>query len=299
MNRTITYSINCDGNLMTIEQYLKQKGYSRQSLVDLKKMPKSILVDDRHEYLRYVLKEGETLQVVITEEAVSEKILPIELPFPVVYEDEDIVVVNKPADMPIHPSMNNYDNTLANAAAWYYHKQDKPFVFRCINRLDRDTSGLTILAKHMVSSGILYEQMAKREIHREYLAIVENPFEAAKLQGTIDLPIGRKPGSTIERFVDMEQGERAITHYKVIRQFENHALISLHLDTGRTHQIRVHMSYIGHPLVGDWLYGQTNDVLKRQALHSHKLTFIHPITGEQMELVAPLPEDMSDYIKES
>ena len=290
MNRILTYPITESDSGCTIEHFLRGKGYSSQCIKELKKMPQSILIDGQWQYMKHILQSGETLTVHVQEEASSEKIPPVELPLDIVYEDEDILVVNKPADMPIHPSLNNYYNSLANALAWYFEQQNKPFVFRCINRLDRDTSGLTIIAKHMLSAGILSAQVAERAIHREYLAIVRGEITPA--QGTIDAPIGRKGDSIIERVVDYEKGERAVTHYQLTEYKNGHSLLSIHLETGRTHQIRVHMKHIGFPLIGDYLYNPDMEYMQRQALHSHRLQFTHPITGEAMDFTAPLPKDM-------
>lgn len=293
MERILEYEISKEDAGRTIKDFLQEKGFSGQNIVELKKMKESILLNGVWEYVTCKVKEDDVLRIHICEERSSEKIPPIELPFPVVYEDEDIVVVNKPADMPIHPSLNNYENTLGNAAAYYFTKQNKAFIFRCINRLDRDTTGLTILAKHMVSAGILQSQMVERKIKREYLAIVDGIIEEE--EGTIDAPIGRKDGSTIERMVDYENGERAVTHYRVLGRKEDATLVSLKLETGRTHQIRVHMTHKGHPLLGDFLYNPMDDRMSRQALHAWHLTFIHPITGEEMCFEAPIPEDMLGY----
>ena len=290
MERILNYLILKEDSGKTILEYLKEKGFSRQNIVELKKKERSILVNDKWEYVNYRLQEEECLCIHIKEEECSEKIPPINLPFPVIYEDEDIIVINKPADMPIHPSLNNYTNTLGNAAAFYFEKQGKPFLFRCINRLDRDTTGLTILAKHMVSCSILQNDMVKRDIHREYLAIVEGSL--SKDEGIIDAPIGRKEGSTIERQIDYENGECAVTHYRVLERKEDCSLVSLKLETGRTHQIRVHMASIGHPLLGDFLYNPKDDRMSRQALHAWKLTFAHPITKERLCFQAEIPEDM-------
>ena len=151
MERILDYTVLADEAGMPIKDFLKKKGYSRQNLVELKKMKESILVNGKWEYVTCRLQEGDLLRIHIRETEYSEKIVPVELPFELLYEDEDIMVINKPADMPTHPSLNNYDNTLANAVAFYFDKQGQTFCFRCINRLDRDTTGLTILAKHMIS----------------------------------------------------------------------------------------------------------------------------------------------------
>jgi len=293
MERILEYCIPKEDSGKLIKDFLQEQGFSRQNLVELKKIPESILLNGVWEYVTCKLAEGDVLRIHIVEGESSEKIPPVELPFPIVYEDEDIIVVNKPADMPIHPSLNNYENTLGNAAAYYFAKQEKSFIFRCINRLDRDTTGLTILAKHMVSCSILQSDMVERKISREYLAIVEGVFENA--EGTIDAPIGRKEGSTIERMIDFENGERAVTHYRVLEQKENVAMLALKLETGRTHQIRVHMSSIGHPLIGDFLYNPQNKGMSRQALHAWKLSFNHPITNKTLKLEAPVPEDMKTF----
>lgn len=290
MNREITYHIEDIHAGLSVWDFLQEKGYSRQNLIELKKHEDGILVGGEPRYLNYVLGTGNLLTVRIHDEECSEKILPVELPLDIVYEDEDLLVVNKPAGMPIHPSLNNYDNSLANALAWYFEKQGKPFVFRCINRLDRDTSGLTIIAKHMVSAGILSSMVARREIHREYLAIVKG--NVTPTEGTINAPIARKGDSIIERVIDREKGERAVTHYRVLQSQNELSLLSLHLETGRTHQIRVHMKYLGFPLIGDYLYHPDMTLISRQALHSHRLTFVHPMTKERLDFVSNLPEDM-------
>ena len=214
MNRTIEYVIDKEHEGLRIEQFLKRKGYSSQNLTEIKRMPKSVIVNGEHFYMKQTLTEGDHLSIHIQETACSEKIPPTNLPLDIVYEDEDIIVINKPAGMPIHPSLNNYTNSIANALAWYYQEQGKPFIFRCSNRLDRDTSGLTVVAKHLVSGNILSCMVRDRQFHREYLAIVRG--NVTPEAGTIDAPLARKDGTIIERCVDWETGEKAITHYKVV-----------------------------------------------------------------------------------
>ena len=294
MERTLTYTTE---NLITplpVSRFLKQKGFSSQNLVQLKKNPDAVLANGIPCFMNHVLHPGDTLTLHIREDHSSEKIPPVNLPLNIVYEDADLMVINKPAGMPIHPSMNNYYNSLANALAYYYEQQNCPFVFRCINRLDRDTSGLTIVAKHYVSAGMLSAMIASKTasgITREYLAIVKGSVKPP--EGTITAPLGRRDGSIIERTVDFEKGESAVTHYKVLDEKNGYSLVSLILETGRTHQIRIHMKYLGYPLIGDYLYNPDMECIKRQALHAWKLTFRHPITGETLAFTAPLPVDMA------
>lgn len=296
MNRNIDYIIDEDSAGLRVEQFLRRKRYSGQNLSEIKRMPKSILVNGVHYYMRQELSTGDHLQVRICETQNSEKIPPMKLPLDIIYEDEDLLVLNKPAGMPIHPSLNNYTNSIANALAYYFQSQGKPFIFRCCNRLDRDTSGLTIVSKHLVSGSILSDMTKYREVHREYLAIARGSVTPS--EGTIQAPLGRKEGTIIERTVDWEHGEDAVTHYKVVKEANGHSLVSLRLETGRTHQIRIHMKYLGYPLIGDYLYNPDMEYMTRQALHSHHMEFTHPITGEHMSFTAPLPEDMVRVMQE-
>lgn len=200
--------------------------------------------------------------------------------------------------MPIHPSINNHEKTLANAVMYYFREKGEAFVYRCVNRLDRDTSGLLILAKNMFSAAVLYRQSAERRIHREYLAIAAGEIPE---EGIIDAPIARAADSAIMRCVDFSCGERAVTHYRrLLYSKENDcSLLRIRLETGRTHQIRVHMKYIGHPLLGDFLYHPTAiEQMKRQALHSWSLAFTHPVTGKQMHFTALPPSDMQEILND-
>ena len=296
MNRNIDYIIDEDSAGLRVEQFLRRKRYSGQNLSEIKRMPKSILVNGVHYYMRQELSKGDHLQVRICETQNSEKIPPTKLPLDIIYEDEDLLVLNKPAGMPIHPSLNNYTNSMANALAYYFQSQGKPFIFRCCNRLDRDTSGLTIVSKHLISGSILSDMTKYREVHREYLAIARGSVTPS--EGTIQAPLGRKEGTIIERTVDWEHGEDAVTHYKVVKEANGHSLVSLRLETGRTHQIRIHMKYLGYPLIGDYLYNPDMEYMTRQALHSHHMEFTHPITGEHMSFTAPLSEDMARVMQE-
>lgn len=327
MSRTIEYQIAESAAGQKISGFLKGKGYSEQNLVNLKKDEKSIWRNGVCVHMNRFVEAGDVLRVTIREQDSSEQIRPVELAVQIVYEDDDLMVINKPAGMPIHPSRNNPDNSLGNALAWLYQKRGEPFVFRCINRLDRDTSGLTIVAKNMVSAAILGRMVQQKAqeggIHREYLAIVDGILD--EKDGTVSAPIARKESRNLERVVDFACGERAITHYHVVEEYKSASLVSLVLETGRTHQIRVHMKHLGHPLLGDFLYhpgyaanqvdrveagsgaqaGQescdraqlqagSRHSIRRQALHASRLMFTHPMTGEALTFTAPLPDDMQE-----
>lgn len=294
MKRIFKYTIPTEYEGHTLLSFLKDKRYSSQIITHLKRTENGILLNSEWGRVRDILHAGDELTIQLVEQEASENIVPTNLPLDIVYEDEDILVINKAANTPIHPSQGNYDNTLANAVAYYYKQKREYFTYRCINRLDRDTTGLLIIAKNMYSASLLSEMVAAREIHREYLAIATG--ETPK-NGTIIAPIARVDGSTIERCVNEEQGDYACTHYKRIAYKNGYSLVSLKLETGRTHQIRVHMKHIGHPLPGDFLYNPDYSVIERQALHSHKLTLRHPISGELLEFVADLPEDMKKIIE--
>ena len=289
MERIFEYTIDSSQDGEKIGNFLRGKGYSRHILRHLKETPEGILRNGEPAFATMRLKTGDALTIVLQETESSQAIIPCPLSFDIIYEDQDLLVVNKPADMPIHPSFQNHGNTLADALTWHYSQQNISFVYRCINRLDRDTTGLVIVAKHMLSASILSHMVAQRKIHREYLAIVKG---ITPISGTIRVPIGRKPDSAILRQPDPQNGEPAVTHFTRLETRDGYSLVSLNLETGRTHQIRVHMGYLGYPLIGDYLYNPDYERIKRQALHSHRLSFEHPITGQPMEFTAPLPEDM-------
>lgn len=292
MKTTFTYSITPVDAGKKISQFLSEHGYSSRLRLHLRTTPDCIFIGDTPVFSNHILKNGDLLTVHLIEKKGSESIVPVPMKLDILFEDEHVLVVNKPAGVPVHPSQGHYGNTLANGIAAYMEEQGIDFVFRAVNRLDRDTSGLLLIAKHMLSSCILSEQVKEHAIHREYAAIV---CGKTLPQGTIDVPIARKADSVIERIPDPEHGESAVTHYRTIAYNEKTDLsfIRLLLETGRTHQIRVHMKSIGHPLPGDFLYHPDYRYIDRQALHSAYLRFTHPISGETMEFSAPLPDDMA------
>ena len=290
MDRILTYTITPQEDGMQVLEFLRSKGFSRHILTSMKPDKEALLVNGMRAGGRSILKEGDHFRVRVMETGSMEGIVPAPLPLDILYEDEDILVLNKPADMPVHPSIGNYTNTLANAAAFYFQQKNELCPFRCINRLDRDTSGSLILAKNALSAAILSAQMRNREIRRTYLAVV---CGVTPPSGTVSAPIGRVSDSVIQRQVDPEHGESAVTHYERLAVRNDHSLLEIHLETGRTHQIRVHMGYIGHPLPADYLYHPASDHFKRQPLHSFQLNFRHPLTGKNLCFTAPVPKDMA------
>ena len=230
-----------------------------------------------------ILHQSDTVKVRLPREEQSE-IVPIEGKLDVLFEDDRLLIVNKPPDMPVHPTKIHQLDTLANIVMYNQHKRGERYPFRALNRLDKDTSGIVILAKDRIAYNMVFST-----IRKTYAAVCEGIITEG---GTIDLPIGAAPDSKIQRCV-REDGVRAITHYEPLHAYEHHTLCRVWLETGRTHQIRCHMSAIGHPLAGDTLYGGNLDLFQRQALHCRSVTLPHPITKELIELTAPYPEDFS------
>lgn len=219
----------------------------------------------------------------------NSNIVPTKMDLDIIYEDNWLIVVNKPAGIAIHPSLLHYNNSLSNGIRYYFDTINLKKKIRPVNRLDFNTSGLVIFAKCEYIHECFSKQMQDGTFEKEYLCIVSGILD--KNEGIINLPIARKKGSIIERCVD-EKGQKAITIYKVENTFENYSLVHCKLKTGRTHQIRVHMQAIHHPIVGDTLYGCPSNLINRQALHSYKISCIHPVTKEALHFEASLPKDM-------
>ena len=242
---------------------------------------------------RIPVKIGDKLIIDFNYNEDNSNIVPTEMNLDIVYEDEWLLVVNKPSGITIHPSILHFNNSLSNGIRAYFDKIGLKKKIRPVNRLDKDTSGLVIFAKCEYIQECLSLQIQEGILKKEYLCLVSGTINPKS--GTINLPIARKEGSIMERCID-EKGKQAITHYKVIKEFKNYSLVECRLETGRTHQIRLHMASIGHPLLGDTLYGTSSSLISRQALHSYKIKFIHPITKKEIELIAKLPQDINTCI---
>lgn len=279
----------------SLNDFLKYKLQLSSALIKkTKRIENGITVNGKLTFVTEKVKANDRVEVVIeTENEKSENIPLCEIPLDIIYEDEHLLIINKQGGVPTHPSLNNYEISIAGAVMNYYEKQGINFVFRPVNRLDKGTSGLMVIAKNPHIHELLKNAMHTGEFSREYLALVCGKLEN---DGTVDAPIFREDDSIIKRKID-ERGARAVTHYKVEKTFDDKTLVSLKLETGRTHQIRVHMAYIGYALYGDFLYGEEKDDIFRPALHSYKLTLNHPINQEILEFVLPLPKDIEKIIK--
>lgn len=277
-----------------MERFLRSQGFSRHLVIKTKYQAYGLLLDGSPTRSNVRLRAGQLLTAAIINHAPNEHVQPVKLSLSIVYEDEDIIVLNKPAGMPVHPSQGHYTDTLSNGLAYYYQQLNEPFTARSIGRLDRDTSGLVLFARHELSACILAEQMRNRHIRREYRAICTGILPES---GTIDAPIARAHDSTIERIIDTDRGEPAVTHFRRLTVANGYSLAAVRLETGRTHQIRVHMKHIGHPLPGDFLYNPDYHMIHRQALHSFRLAFRHPITKKPLDFTIPIPDDMQAILK--
>lgn len=222
----------------------------------------------------------------------NSNIVPTKMDLNIIFEDDWLLVVNKPAGIAIHPSVLHYSDSLCNGIRFYFDKIGLKKKIRPVNRLDLNTSGLVVFAKCEYIQECLINQMKNNQFKKEYLAVCDGIFN--EKSGTINLPIARKRNSIIERCIS-ENGQTAITHYEVLKEFNNYSLVKCSLETGRTHQIRVHMSAIGHPLLGDSLYGSISDLINRQALHCYNLQFIHPVYNNDLNFFGDLPNDFKIF----
>ncbi|MDE6967862.1 MAG: RluA family pseudouridine synthase [Clostridia bacterium] len=293
MERIFEYLVDCD---CTIESFLKGKGYSSRICNLLKKELGLVMVNDKPVFVVAQVKKGDTLKVILKEN--PSKIDTFAYELDIVYEDEDIAVINKMADIAVISTNAHYGKSLMNALAYRWGN----FVYHPVNRLDKGTSGLMIVAKNSLAHSILSNQIASdkysynKQVQREYIALVHNFDSELASSGKVIADIGVPNGNSLVRGVVESGGKYAETTYEVIQSFSDFSIVRLILATGRTHQIRVHMAHIGHPLLGDDLYGGSKELIARPALHSAKLTFTHPITKKFIELSSNIPEDMQSIV---
>ena len=261
----------------------------------IKWLEDGILVDGVRVNTRFVPRAGQVMSVRLSDPERRSGIVPAPGPLDLIYEDEDLVVLNKAPGVPVHPGPGHFDDTICNFLLYYYDSVGIEADAHPVHRLDRGTSGLLAVAKHAHAQEVLKNQLHTAAFRREYLAVCRGaPFPAA---GVVDAPLGPKPGSLVEQMVRPD-GKPARTRYETLAVYGGRALLRLELDTGRTHQIRVHLAHLGHPLLGDFLYGaEEPDLIPRPALHSWRLALRHPITGKELLFTAPVPADMAGLLK--
>lgn len=299
-NKHKEYIIDERYNGKTIKEYLRYELLlSRRIVTRLKGEEDGIMLNSEKVTVRAVLSTGDVLSLGIFDADDNGNIVPVDMDISILFEDDDIMAVNKPYGVPTHPSHNHYTDSLANGIAYYFQKKGIPFVFRSVNRLDRDTSGIVIVAKNQMAAQRLSKELICGNVHKCYTAIVTGVTEE---NGIINAPIRRREESIIERIVCSEEegGQHAVTEYCKVASKNGMSLLKVYPKTGRTHQIRVHMAYIGHPILGDTLYGKADagNGIDRQALHCSSMSFKHPMTGELITITADLFDDMKNIAEE-
>lgn len=276
-----------------IKDVLKNHFYMSDRLISKLKRENKIYLNNQNVYVTNRVSIGDKVKIDLNFEEESDNIVPTKMELEILYEDDWILIVNKPPFLPVHPSCNHYHDSLANGIKYYYISKKLNIKIRPVNRLDKDTSGIVIFAKHQYIQEALIKQMKTNDFIKEYISILNGNIN--KTEFTVNAPISRKENSIIEREIN-NNGDNAITHFKVIKKLENYTVVKCILETGRTHQIRVHCKYIGAPILGDSLYGETSTLISRQALHSNKIEFIHPITKNKMLIETSIPIDMKHII---
>ena len=288
----LIYTITNKDKYTNLKEVLKTRfEISDRLLLKLKKADK-IFLNGKNTFVNNLIQPNDIIQVYIDFEEDNSNIIATDMKLDILYEDDAYLIVNKPSGVPVHPSMEHYQDSLSNGIKSYFDKINLHKKIRPVNRIDKDTSGIVIFAKNEYIQECLIRQMKTNTFIKEYIAICQGIFETKS--GTINAPISRKENSIIERCININ-GDTAITHYEVLKKepSANYSIVKCSLETGRTHQIRVHMQYMGHPLLSDTLYSVASPLISRQALHSYYTSFIHPIKKEKVEYVAPIPNDMA------
>ncbi|HJC99839.1 MAG TPA: RluA family pseudouridine synthase [Candidatus Dwaynia gallinarum] len=290
----LKYKILHDIKDVKIRDYLKyEKGLSSR-FIKQASIERRVLVNGSSVKLNYYLKKGDEINIKINRKDETQNIEPIFMELDIIYEDEFILVINKPPFIVVHPS-KSHEISLANGIMYHFKVNNSDSIVRLVNRLDMNTSGMLVVAKNQYSHMFLSKLIQENIFKKEYLAIVHGNLK--EVEGVIEKNIFRPSDDSIKRVVHNTEGQYAKTIYKVIERYENSDLVNVLIETGRTHQIRVHMNYLGHPIVGDDLYGFENSEVKRQLLHAHKIKFHHPYTKEVLTFKCPMPDDMLNYIE--
>ena len=283
---------------LSVKEILTDKlQFSKRAIASLKNRPDGILINGEHATVRAIIRENDVLEINCEDITDSEKLVPSSILPDVIYEDDGIIALNKPPFMPTHQSQGHFYDTLANSLAHYFSLQGRPFVFRSVNRLDRNTSGIVLVAKDRLASSKLSNQMKENKISKSYIAILEGKLPQSK--GKIETYIRRREQSIIVREVceECDDAKIAITEYEVIASNNGLSLVLATPITGRTHQLRVHFAHLGAQILGDDLYGNPSTLINRHALHAYRLCFFNTQNNEKTELFAPLPDDMAKIIE--
>ncbi|MDQ7092132.1 RluA family pseudouridine synthase [Desulfosporosinus sp. PR] len=285
MKTYLNYQIAEKYEGLTVEAYLKQVlTYSGRKIQKLTRQ-KGVLLNKKPVYLQKKIQTGDVLRVLVLGDS-SYGVEPEPSPIEILYEDSYLIVLNKPSGLLVHPTGQTTHGTLSNYLAHYYQQQGVISTIRPIHRLDRETSGCVVFAKDSQTQALLEKLLREGSIKRTYQALIEGTLTPAN--GTVNAPIGPHPGKPNRRAVN-SKGDPAITHYKTIKSFANSSLLELSLETGRTHQIRVHLAYLGHPIIGDRMYGKNSSLIAGQALHAYSLQLPHPLEQREIALEAPFP----------
>ena len=282
-----------DNKYTNINQILKQEFKLSARLMHKIINNKLVLLNSISIDTRTIPNNGDIIKVDLNYEEENDNIVPTKMELDILYEDDGLLILNKPAGIAVHPSILHFSDSLSNGVRFYFDSISLKKKIRPVIRLDKDTSGIVIFAKNEYIQECLISQMKFKNFQKEYIAICSGIFDNKK--GTVNLPIGRKDGSIIERCIRLD-GDTAITHYEVTSEHSNYSVVKCLLETGRTHQIRVHMSAIGHYILGDTLYGEHDSKFKRQLLHAYKIKFIHPIKNTPVEYIANIPDDIAKLI---
>ena len=289
----LEYVVNNLSKYKTIQQVLKEEFLISDRLIIKLKKFKQIYLNNEVAYINQILKINDFISCDLDFEEETKNIIPVKMNLDILYEDEGLLILNKPPFLPIHPSMNHFEDSLSNGVKYYFNSIGLKRKIRPVNRLDKNTSGIVIFAKNEYIQECLIKQMKTNIFEKEYIAVVNGIID--KKYQIIDDPIARKKDSIIERCVS-PLGDNAITEVELIKIYKDYSLVKCILKTGRTHQIRVHLSYVGHHILGDDLYGEKSNLINRQALHAYRIKFIHPVTGNKMEFEAKIPKDIEDLL---
>ncbi|MDD3223829.1 MAG: RluA family pseudouridine synthase [Clostridium sp.] len=292
MSSILKYTVDNLDKKVKIREYLKKSLDISSRFIKKASMDKKISVNGSTVKMNFMIENGDKIEINLSRDE-SQNIVPEKIDLSIVYEDDYVIVVNKPHGMIVHPTKNYQSGTLANGLLYYFKEKGENCIVRLVNRLDMDTSGLVLIAKNQFAHMALSRDMKLESFKKGYKAVVMGNMD--KEAGTIDLPI-YKSDDGIKRIID-ERGQRSITHYSVEKHLKNADLVKLNLETGRTHQIRVHLSSIGHPICGDTLYGGDSQLMTRQALHAYSLQFPHPKDGRIIKLEIDIPDDIKNLIK--